>query len=136
MVYSSAEKSNPSGARIFSWTTLLAASPPRSSAIAPTMAYKDVIRTDSIPDPWRLSACDCVSIVLPHPVKKMYVPSSASTVLLYRARIALLFAPTVPCRGSCSVPRLTVLAVRSTQGAGTVSGQTRLSLPVLLAGSL
>jgi hypothetical protein len=56
VVYSSAEKVNPNGARILSWTTLFATSPPCSSATAPTMAYNEVMSTDSIPDAWRLSA--------------------------------------------------------------------------------
>lgn len=55
--YESDEKVKPSGARILSCTTLFATSPPRSRAIAPTMAYNEVMRTVSIPEPWRLSAC-------------------------------------------------------------------------------
>jgi hypothetical protein len=55
--YSSGVKVNPSGERILSWTTLFAISPPFSSATAPTMAYSDVMRTDSMPEPGRSSAC-------------------------------------------------------------------------------
>jgi hypothetical protein len=55
--YSSGAKVKPSGVRILSWTTLFATSPPRSRATAPTTAYSEVIRTDSTPEPRRLSAC-------------------------------------------------------------------------------
>lgn len=57
--YQSAANVKPRGARILSWVTLLAISPPRSSAMAPTMAYNEVVRTDSRPEDCRLSVYAC-----------------------------------------------------------------------------
>jgi hypothetical protein len=54
--YDSEVKVKPSGDRILSCTTLFATSPPRSRATAPTIAYREVMSTLSIPDPCRLSA--------------------------------------------------------------------------------
>jgi hypothetical protein len=56
-LYSSDVNLNPSGVRILSWTILFATSPPFSRATAPTMAYSEVMRTDSMPEPLRSSAC-------------------------------------------------------------------------------
>ncbi|KAH8640927.1 hypothetical protein IG631_03868 [Alternaria alternata] len=49
--HDSGAKLKPRGASILSCTTLLATSPPRSSATAPTMAYREVMRTVSKPEP-------------------------------------------------------------------------------------
>lgn len=44
-------KVKPNGVRILSCATLFAISPPRSSAIAPIMAYSEVLSTASCPEP-------------------------------------------------------------------------------------
>lgn len=56
------EKVKPSGARILSCVTLLATSPPRSRAMAPIMAYNEVDRTDSMPEPCRLSVYGVLAV--------------------------------------------------------------------------
>lgn len=63
----------PKGFKMRSLATRAATSPPFWSEMAPIMAYSDVVRTTSIPDPFKLAGCD-VSVTIPQlSVEKTYV---------------------------------------------------------------